>query len=378
MRARVRHINAQGGALVRWLRRRRAARREPVFMKPRGRLDPEAGPNTFVMVCGRGFDQRRPNAATMMRQGWCHGFERIGVPYVFASALDLPRVLASVPGPMCWISGSDFRSLDAAALRSLRACRHAVLVTISFDGDERYFREHGLPSQAWSPHLRRCILSTEPRFLFTMSHSSRFEYYAGWLNAGARLVSLPLACDTHVYAPAPVAVPEFTGIDVAFVGGYWNYKARQLDRYLQPLADRLHVFGYTPWPYGEFGGELPAAQEPALYAQARLCPVINEPHVALMGVDINERVFKVLGSGGLALTDATPGYRAWFSADELLVPESVDDFRALAQAALSDPDAMQHRRQRGLQAVLDRHTYAHRALEFMRQMGVAAPTGAAP
>ena len=32
-----------------------------------------------------------------------------------------------------------------------------------------------------------------------------------------------------------------------------------------------------------------------------------------MGTNLNERVFKVLGNGGLAVTDVTPAYREWFA-----------------------------------------------------------------
>ena len=135
--------------------------------------------------------------------------------------------------------------------------------------------------------------------MFTISPTRSFEYYQGWLRQGAQLISLPLACDTTLYHDWVPFCPEFADVQLAFVGGFWPYKARQFDRYLKPYADRLTVFGYSAWPYAGYGGQLPEAKEPALYRQARLSPTINEPHVEVMGVDLNERVFKVLGSGGL-------------------------------------------------------------------------------
>jgi hypothetical protein len=351
-----------------WLRRH-GGRRGPVIVEHRGALDPECGPCTLVVVCGAEFDQRIPNAATMARMGWCHGFEALGIPYVLASAYELPRVLASCHRPFCWIAGSDYVYLDGQGLKALSQHPHAVLVTTSFDGDEAYFRRNGFPNQAWPRRQRERIAASGPNFLFTMSGESRFEYYTGWQSAGVPLVSLPLACDTHVYRAGP-AQGRFERVEVAFVGGFWPYKAVQFDRYLKPHADRLHVFGYSSWPYGHYGGTLSAGDETALYAQARVAPVINEPHVCAMGIDLNERVFKVLGSGGLALTDATPGYREWFSADELLVPDDLADFHDRLNAVMSQPAAFAQVRERGLRAVCERHTYVHRAQTFCRHLGL--------
>jgi spore maturation protein CgeB len=148
---------------------------------------------------------------------------------------------------------------------------------------------------------------------------------------------------------------------MAFVGGYWPYKAQQFDLYLKPYQEKLKVFGYSPWPYAGYGGQLPEKQEPSLYHQAKLSPTVNEPHVSLMGIDINERVFKVLGSGGMTITDATPAYREWFTEEELLVPTSVNEFHQLVNQLLTDEDFSRQYRNKGYQAVTTRHTYTHRA-----------------
>ena len=59
---------------------------------------------------------------------------------------------------------------------------------------------------------------------------------------------------------------------MAFVGGYWAYKERQFDRYLNPYERRLPVFGYSAWPYANYGGQSADEEEPSLYRQAMLCP----------------------------------------------------------------------------------------------------------
>ena len=359
--------------LYSWRSRRAARAAGPRIVQPHGGLQPGQGDRTFVVVCGGAFDQSVPNAATMCRMGWCHGFEALGIPYLLASAFDLERTLESVPRPFCWIAGSDYHYLNGAGLHALARHPHAVLVDTWFDGEDAYRRHHGFPQLSSPDWHRERIVSSQPRFLFTMSPQSRLGYYEGWRRLGAGVHSLPLACDLSLYgAPDPSA--RFADVEVGFVGGFWPYKARQFDLYLKPHAARMTVFGYSAWPYGRYGGQLPLEQEASLYAQAKVSPVINEPHVCAMGIDINERVFKVLGAGGLAVTDACSGYRDWFAADELLVPDSLAHFHELVAAALRGDPALAGLRERGRRAVLARHTYRHRAESFL---ALLQPQGAA-
>lgn len=353
----------RGSALYEWQQRRQGARRGPRIIQSHGRLLCGQAASTFVVICGAEFSQDVPNASTKCRMGWCRGFEQLGIPYLLVSAFELGKVLPTLPNPMCWISGSDYAYLNDESLRCLKRHRHAVLVSTAFDGETSYFSQHGFPQQSWNARLRRRIVASEPSFVFTMSGESRFEYYEGWIRAGLRLISLPLACDTEMYEH-PDAEVDFSGVPLAFVGGFWPYKAQQFDFYLKPFAEFLHVFGYSPWPYGTYRGQLRDEHEAALYAQARISPIINEPHVSAMGIDINERVFKVLGAGGLGITDATSGYREWFTSDELMVPQCLEEYTHMLRTALADPGKFDAMRVRGRRAVLSRHTYRHRAERF--------------
>lgn len=81
--------------------------------------------------------------------------------------------------------------------------------------------------------------------------------------------------------------------------------------------------------------------------------------------DIVERVFKIMGSGGLAVTDVIPFYRELFAPDELLVPSSIEEYHDMIHQALNDDDFNQCYREKGYQAILERHTYAHRARQIL-------------
>ena len=181
---------------------------------------------------------------------------------------------------------------------------------------------------------------------------------------------MPFACDTTVYRPDAPERPEFCDIELAFVGGYWDTKGRQIDRYLRPLEDRLVIYGYNEWPYRGYRGGLPPDHEASLYRQARLSPTINEPSVAVLHGQINERVFKILGSGGVTVVDAIPAYRDFFSADEIPLPRNPDEFLELVSELVRDESARERFRERGRSAVLERHTYLHRARELAERLGV--------
>ena len=90
----------------------------------------------------------------------------------------------------------------------------------------------------------------------------------------------------------------------------------------------------------------------------------------LLHGQINERVFKVLGSGGLAAVDAIPAYRELFAEGELFVPRNLSEFHEHLGLVLRDEDERRRRVEAGRRAVMARHCYAHRAVELMRHLRI--------
>lgn len=343
----------------------------PNITNPTGSLPVVNNKPVFVLVCGPYFDMNVPNAGSTCRLGWCRGFEEIGIPYLLVSIFDLVSVLPELSSPVCWISGSDYEFLDRENLAALKKTKHLVWVNTWFNGDSDYYAKHNFPNYSHAKNLNKKIISSEPSVVFTISPEPSFAYYEMWIKNGLRLVSLPLACDKTLYTGNSSGADEYDGIEMAFVGGYWQFKARQFDRYLKPYEERLTVYGYSPWPYAGYGGLLSHHKEPLLYRKAKVSPTVNEPHVEQMGIDMNERVFKVLGSGGMTVTDVTPGYRSWFTSDELLVPESISDYHDMIKKVLEDEDFNQTYREKGHRAIVSRHTYAHRAKAAIGYLGIS-------
>jgi len=357
------------------LRRRfglwRARFRRPTITSPTGQLTVGAAPITYVCVVSPLFDQTVPTANSLLRVGLCHGFEQIGVPYVILGTHELADRLPDLPNPICSLHNTDYLYLDRTNRAALGRTRHFVSLDYWFKDDVTIFQREGLDYQSYGEQTHRALLQSGPAFTYTISPAASFGYYERWTTLGLRLESLPLACDPVIYHPNTPDYPQFADVKMAFVGGYWPYKAIQFDRYLRPYEEELTIFGRERWPYAGYGGPLPQAQEPALYRQARLSPTINEPHCERMNLDLNERVFKVLGSGGCSITDAIPGYREWFSPDELPVPDSLAEYQEMVQALLTDRALNQRYRERGYQAIIERHTYAQRAQRVLQWLNLS-------
>lgn len=337
-----------------------------------GSLAPGQGQHTFLMAVGPAFDQLRPDAMMACRMGYCHAFEQLGIPYILVDVRDVAEIARQVPSPFVMYFAGDLAYLPAGHIDSLRSLPSAVWVYPWFDGSLDFFISRGLNPEIWtlSVEVVRKALALEPQFGFTATVPSGLHFFEGWERQGLSVRAYPLACDTTVYRPDPVIIDGFEGVELAFVGGYWQSKGVQIDDYLRQFEDRLRVYGYSTWPYRGYSGLLPADQEASLYRQARVCPVVNEPTVALMKGQINERVFKVFGSGGCAVADAVPAYRELFSEDELLIADNPEHFGELVRMLLNNTELNATYRERGLAATLARHTYLHRATDMLRDLGM--------
>lgn len=340
--------------------------------QPTGVLDPFQGERTFVMVVGPAFDQNRPDAMMTCRMGYCHAFESLGIPYILADINQLDELSAQLPSPFFMYFAGDLAFLSKRKIRKLRDYPSAVWAYPWFENSSKFFFEHALDGHIWTLPKSSIekVLELNPRFCFTATTPSGLNFFENWEKQGIPVKSFPLACDTKVYNDENLSSADFKHVSLAFVGGYWHSKGRQIDQYLRPFERQLEIYGYSKWPYSGYKGKLPRDAEASLYRQAKVCPVVNEPTVALMKGQINERVFKVFGSRGCPVVDAVPAYRELYSEDELLISESPKHFAELVEVLLKDDDLNHSYRQKGRIATLAKHTYEHRALDFMSYLGI--------
>lgn len=365
------HLRGLVPAPLRQWRQRKLERRaqQPEILTPRSRSwNPEAP--VAVILCSPHFRESVPNAGVTCRLGLAHGFEQVGYNFLLLSVFELEQ-LRRLHAPVVFLSEGDYTFLEASALAELRRVPHVAWVNPWFRNEERYWPEAGFEPYGMLA-AREQVQRSEPPTCVGLCVEAGREFFAGWETGGRRVHPFSLACDTTLY-DRRAGASRFNGVRIAFVGGYWANKARMFDRYLRPHEAELTVYGYSPWPYAGFGGQLAVEDEPYLYRDALLSPSINEPHVPVMQIDINERVYKVLGSGGLSVTDVTPGYRELFAPDELLMPTSEEEYHDMVRTALRAPETLAAYRERGYRAVRERHTYAHRAAMLLDLLGLPVP-----
>ena len=354
-----------------WTLQKRSAY-SPNITEPTGKLPIDAASHTFVVAVGPAFDQTKPDAMMTCRLGYCNAFEELGIPYVIVNVKNLDDVLPSLTNPFCMIFGADYFFIPKSIIKFIKKYPKFVWVDPWFKGSKEFFNSHGLDARVWtwSNKHRQQILDSEPNFVFTATVETGLSFFEEWVKKGVRLLSLPLACDTNLYKSSAPHRPDFKKVRMAFVGGYWKSKGKQLDKYLRPFENDLIIYGYNKWPFKGYRGQLSREAEPSLYRQALISPTINEPTVRLLHGQINERVFKVLGSGGVTIVDAVPAYRELFSEDELNIPKDQSEFVDLVHELLANDSLRLQYSRRGYDAVVSRHTYIHRANLILQQLGI--------
>jgi hypothetical protein len=328
-------------------------------------------PVTLAMVCGYGYDVHKPNAGSTFRVGLSRGFAEIGAAYRFLGVHEIRSVVPTLKRPIVAISAYDYLYMDRGTVQFLKKYPTVVWIDPDFAVLRDFWASLGIDYRIrLTPDIVKKVLESEPAFVWANTTQSHLDKFSDWLKRGLRVVPLPLALDTARYYPEPES-KKYNEVRMAFVGGYWPKKAIQFETYLRPYERDLVIYGYSPWPYSGYRGMLPEDDERILYQNARVSPAISESDVAVTG-DVVERVYKVLGSGGLAVTDVAPVYADLFTRDEALTPNSVDEYHDMVQLALKDDTFNAKYRKSGRAAVLNRHTYAHRARTILEELELNA------
>lgn len=196
--------------------------------------------------------------------------------------------------------------------------------------------------------------------LFSHTYLVHNQFIDQFKAAGCPFVGwLPSACAPEIHGQ----IPANKSYDIGFIGQthrQWHpHRVRLLDRLIQAQFD-VHI-------------ESKILQEMALF-NSRSKIVFNR---SLNG-DLNMRVFESLCSGSMLLTDRLDDnalLNDLFKDREHLVMYDDDNLEALVRYYLDHDDEREAIAAAGRTAVLDRHTYAHRAdqviSEVIAQSGIA-------
>lgn len=182
---------------------------------------------------------------------------------------------------------------------------------------------------------------------------------------GIKPISLMMCADTTAYSDAQYD-PKLE-CDIGFVGGYWPYKGLVIDQYLTPLLDppnyKVKIFGNQVWPVNQYCGLLSDNDVKNLFVSARICPNLSEPHAQEFGIDVNERIFKILYAGGFCISDKVDSYKMF--GDGLVIVNSPEDFRDKIDHYLANPSERYKIAEVGQKHVTENHTGFHRSAQIM-------------
>lgn len=197
--------------------------------------------------------------------------------------------------------------------------------------------------------------------------------HGGWIDAGIDVHSHMLAADVFDYTNGQ-RMEQFES-DLTFIGGYWPYKARNINAYLLPLClnykYRIKIFGNAHWPVVQYCGFAPPEHVRHILASATITPQLHEPHSTVYGFDMSERTFKLLANKCFVVSDYVAGLDYLFGEDECLVlTKTPEEFKERVDYFLTNPDERLGYIDRGYNKVMNEHTYFHRAHDIFMNLGM--------
>lgn len=217
-------------------------------------------------------------------------------------------------------------------------------------------------------------LTGKPQLVFNHYDQVDIPYTMGdWGNIGVKVGSQLPAADIHTYFPTEPD-PKLL-CDIGFCGGYWPYKAKQMDKHLSQFCltgeYNVKLFGNQAWPYIQYLGSCPDHVTNALFSSARICPNLSEPHAQDLGFEISERVYKVTAAGGFCCSDNVKSLRETYSEEELILFNSPQELKAIVDHVRSKPvEYFYEYRLRGLKRTLYSETYYHRIASAFQALGL--------
>jgi len=211
-------------------------------------------------------------------------------------------------------------------------------------------------------------------------HKNRMKETMGyWDENGVETIDMQPAADHFTYKPSRSL--DFLESDMSFVGGYWKYKAINLNQYLVPLCHpvgryNIKIFGNQLWPVPQYLGPVEDYIVPSIFTSAKICPNVSEPHANKFGFEVNERVFKLAACKAFCLSDYIESLvEDIFTEGEMPTAESPEEFHEKIDYYLAQPQLREEHAEKCYQTVMNGHTYCHRVSNLFSRIGLEEEAG---
>lgn len=321
----------------------------------------------LLIVCSRTFNQNAFNAETLMRLGFAKGWAKECGPAKLVPIYKIMHEIELHDNPAVFMSIYDFTQLTYAEAKRLRKVDLFVWVAPHPRTNKMYEQKvlgmsESYDSEAWLSSYGKVIIA-EPKFVWNAIGATGMEWFRGWIDDGFHWETVYPAADMSRYFPDPA--PDLFGhIKMGYVGGYWPEKAQAFDLYLRPWEKILYPFGNAVWPYKNYGGKLCEQRERQLYSSAGMIPLVTGP-AGWMIAEITERYLKAPACRAFCIADENLALREIFTPEEMLQAGNSEQFHQLVHDFLAGKIDRADWAAKAHQAVLERHTYAHRARQIM-------------
>lgn len=202
---------------------------------------------------------------------------------------------------------------------------------------------------------------------------------------GKQFVTIPLACDINTIYPDFSSA--FTS-DIAYIGTNLPEKRKFFKETIYPLMNSLHVKLYgQDWTWHDkalglvqkFGQlhnipiikniqkpKLLLSDERKIYNSSKICVNVHEEYQKKFGGDCNERTFKIPAAEGFEIVDRVKCITNYFvEGKEIIIADNKSDWLEKIHYYLKNPDKKNAIIKQGRKKVLAKHTYHHRAKQFI-------------
>jgi len=211
-------------------------------------------------------------------------------------------------------------------------------------------------------------IKQDPDFVYCYADGKQIDrWYHMWADRHHfRIVPMENAGDPLLYHPTEPD-ERFT-FDIGFLGGYWGYKAHNLDKYIVPLQKRYNcgVFGWGGW--GSGSRRISDTEGNKLFSSCKICPAVSEPHTTDYGIDIPERLFKVPLSGGFTISDPVYDIER-ITKDVIPLAKTQGQWFELIDHYLKNPDKRKKEAKEQRKYILENHTYFDRMANLFEMIG---------
>lgn len=214
------------------------------------------------------------------------------------------------------------------------------------------------------------VTAQNPDFLYCYGIEADIKHmWNKWESNICAVIPMPTGGDAVTYHP--VAVDPKYKCDVGFVGGRWAYKAKNINKYLMPVFNKLNsqVYGWGGWPKGKpltYRGGIEDQHVNKIFSSAKVCPSIVEPHTTTFGIDIPERMFKIPLAGGFTVLDPCAGIERLVSRDVFPIAKNPSHYLDLIAYYVKNDKIREDLKKKQRLAIMKDHTYFSRIQGFLK------------